>query len=334
MKKGIIKLFLVVMSLMLITANLFGQGKKIKVAAISGYFGQGFGKLITIGLDKAKKDFGIEVKYIDVGTRSLDYQQQFDNVAKTGEYDIVMVMGWELVNALETTSKKYPKQKFVFIDGQLESKSMYYLVFSEEQASFLAGALSAMMTAQTKVKNINSQNKIGFIGGRDIPVIRNFLTGFEQGAKYVDPKIDIRTVFAGTFDDPARGNELAQAQYASGVDIIFQAAGPTGEGVLMAAKSARKYAIGVDIDQCDVSPNFIMASVLKKADVAVYDFCKQYIADNNLKPGVFTYDIKTGGVGLCEDKYMKSIVPKEVFVKLEDLKKKVINGEIKIKGIK
>jgi basic membrane protein A len=126
-------------------ASTAALAKDVSVAAISGYFSQGFGVSIVQGLKKAEKDLGVKVKLIDTGNRSLDYEEQFNNVAKSGEYDLVFVMGWELVDALQKTAAAYPNTHFVFIDGVLDSKTITYANFAENQGSFLAGVLGGMM---------------------------------------------------------------------------------------------------------------------------------------------------------------------------------------------
>ncbi|WP_272481101.1 BMP family lipoprotein [Mesorhizobium erdmanii] len=121
---------------------------KVSVAAISGYFAQGFGVSIVNGLNKAKTDFGIDLKLVDTGNRALDYQEQFENLAKGKQYDLIFVMGWELVDSLQKVSKEYPDQRFVFIDGVLDNPKMIYANFAEEQGSFVAGALASMIEAK------------------------------------------------------------------------------------------------------------------------------------------------------------------------------------------
>ena len=191
---------------------------KVSVAAISGYFAQGFGVSIVNGLNKAKDDFGIDLKLVDTGNRALDYEEQFDNLAKGGQYDLIFVMGWELVDALQKASAAYPDQRFVFIDGVLDSPKMIYANFAEEQGSFVAGALAGLIEAKgSEFDKIGDGKAIGFVGGRDIPVIRNFLGGYEQGAKYAAPDVKVNSVFAGTFDDPAKGSELAHGALRPGL---------------------------------------------------------------------------------------------------------------------
>jgi len=161
------------------------DGNKVRVAAISGYFAQGFGVSIVDGLNRAKQEFDIDLKLVDTGNRSLDYEEQFSNLARDGDYDLIFVMGWELVDSLVKSSQTYPNQRFVFIDGVLESDKIIYANFAEEQGSFIAGALAALVEdLGGEFDKISGSQSIGFVGGRDIPVIRNFLGGYEQGAQW------------------------------------------------------------------------------------------------------------------------------------------------------
>jgi len=305
--------------------------EKVNVAAISGYFAQGFGVSIVEGLNKAKADFGIDLKLVDTGNRALDYEEQFSNLAKTGEYDLIFVMGWELVDALQKVSAAYPNQRFVFIDGVLDSDKIIYASFAEEQGSFIAGALAALVeNLGPEFEKIGDGKAIGFVGGRDIPVIRNFLGGYEQGAKYAAPDVKVNSVFAGTFDDPAKGSELAMALYGQGTDIVYNVAGPTGEGVMQASAAADKYSLGVDVDMCSSAPGNVLASMLKRGDIAVYSIIKDEVEGKPVKAGVRTFDLASGGVEvkLCEDVAAK--LPAEIPAKLEEIRKEVVDGKIAI----
>lgn len=305
--------------------------EKVHVAAISGYFAQGFGVSIVNGLNKAKDDFGIDLKLVDTGNRALDYEEQFTNLAKSGQYDLIFVMGWELADALQKVSAAYPNQRFVFIDGVLDSKKMIYANFAEEQGSFVAGALAGMVEDMgPKFDKIGDGKAIGFVGGRDIPVIRNFLGGYEQGAKYAAPDVKVNSVFAGTFDDPAKGSELAMTLYGQGSDIVYNVAGPTGEGVMQASATADKYSLGVDIDMCGSAPGNVLASMLKRGDVAVYAIIKDEVEGRKVTPGTRTFDLASGGVEvkLCQDVAAK--LPAEIKDKLAALQKDVIAGKIQI----
>ncbi len=312
------------------------SAKEVSIAAISGYFAQGFGVSIVNGLKKAETDLGVKVKLIDTGNRALDYEEQFNNVGKSGEYDLVFVMGWELVDALQKAAAAYPNTKFVFIDGVLDSKQIVYANFAQNQGSFLAGALSALMAEKgSAIEGLGDGKAIGFVGGRDIPVIRDFLGGYEAGAKAAAPDVRVDSVFAGTFDDPAKGSELTMALYGQGSDIVYNVAGPTGEGVLQASAAADKYSIGVDIDQCDVAPGHVMASMLKRGDVAVYNLIKDVVDGKTIAPGsTHTYDLKTGGVELLLCPKVEGKIPADVKAKVEALKAEVIAGKIEVPTVK
>ena len=305
--------------------------KDVSIAAISGYFAQGFGVSIVQGLKKAETDLGVKVKLIDTGNRALDYEEQFNNVAKSGEYDLVFVMGWELVDALQKASAAYPDTRFVFIDGVLDSKTISYANFAQNQGSFLVGVLGAAMADKgSAVEGLADGKAIGFVGGRDIPVIRDFLAGYEQGAKYGAPDVRVDSVFAGTFDDPAKGSELTMALYGQGSDMVYNVAGPTGEGVLQASAAAGKYSIrrrhrpvpgsawpchGQHAEAC--------------GDVAVYSLVKDVVDGKGVAPGqTYTYDLKTGGVELlyCPDVAAK--IPDDVKAKVEAAKADIISGKI------
>lgn len=304
---------------------------KVSVAAISGYFAQGFGVSIVNGLNKAKDEFGIDLKLVDTGNRALDYEEQFANLAKDKQYDLIFVMGWELVDALTKASAAYPDQRFVFIDGVLDSPNMIYANFAEEQGSYIAGAMAGMIADKgSEFPKMGDGKAIGFVGGRDIPVIRNFLGGYEQGAKAAAPDVKVNSVFAGTFDDPAKGSELAMALYGQGTDIVYNVAGPTGEGVMQASAAADKYSIGVDIDMCGTAPGNVLGSMLKRGDVAVYTLIKDEVEGRKVTPGTRTFDLASGGVEfkVCDD--IAAEMPADVTAKVEELKKGVIDGSIKI----
>ncbi len=318
------------MSLMLFTGA--AAAKQISIAAISGYFSQGFGVSIVNGLKKAKADFGIDLKLIDTGNRALDYEEQFNNVAKDGKYDLVFVMGWELVDALQKTAEAYPNQRFVFIDGVLDSKKIIYADFAQAEGSFVAGAFASLMAEKgSQISGFGDGKSIGFVGGRDIPVIRDFLRGYTQGAKAAAPDVAVDSVFAGTFDDPAKGSELTMALYGEGNDIVYNVAGPTGEGVLQASAAADKYSIGVDIDQCGEAPGHVMASMMKRGDIAVYSLVKDEVDGHPAQPGsTHTFDLKSGGVELKMCPQVADKIPADVTAKVDELRNDLISGKIKL----
>jgi basic membrane protein A len=169
---------------------------------------------------------------------------------------------------------------------------------------------------------------VGFVGGMDIPLIRKFQCGYEQGAKYANPKTEVFVNMVGTtaaaWNDPARGGELAKARFAKGADVIFAAAGATGNGVYQAAKDGGKYAIGVDSNQNHLQPGTMLTSMVKRVDVAVYEAAK------NHKPGLVNLGLKEGGIDYALDKYNEKLISAEVKKKVDQAKEDIIAGKIKV----
>ncbi|MBN2899721.1 MAG: BMP family ABC transporter substrate-binding protein, partial [Clostridia bacterium] len=200
--------------------------------------------------------------------------------------------------------------------------------YMENEGSFLAGAVAAMLTT-TDMEGMNADKKIGMVGGMDISVIRNFQVGYEAGAKYIDPEMAVETIFAGDFEDPAKGKESALALYAKGVDIVFQVAGKTGEGVFEAAKDNGQYAIGVDSDQRYIAPENIVASMIKGVGLSIYESIERIQSGTFERGSVYHYGIKENGVDVSygtED--MTQFVTEEMKAKVQELKEKIVSGEI------
>jgi basic membrane protein A len=193
------------------------------------------------------------------------------------------------------------------------------VVFKEHEGSFLVG----MMAAQA-----SKTGKVGFVGGMDIPLIRKFQCGYEQGAKFANPKVETFANMTGTtgaaWNDPARGGELAKAQMAKGADVIFAAAGGTGMGVYQAAKDEKKLAIGVDSNQNHIQPGTMLTSMLKKVDVAVYNVMKKH------EPGMTVLGLKEGGVDYAMDKNNEKLVTADMKKKVDAAKADIISGKIKV----
>ena len=193
------------------------------------------------------------------------------------------------------------------------------VVFKEHEGSFLVG----MMAAQA-----SKTGKVGFVGGMDIPLIRKFQCGYEQGAKFANPKVETFANMTGTtgaaWNDPARGGELTKAQFAKGADVVFAAAGGTGIGVYQAAKDAGKLAIGVDSNQNHLQPGTMLTSMLKRVDVAVYNVAKQH------KPGLSVLGLAEGGVDYAVDEHNAKLVSADMKAKVDAAKADIISGKLKV----
>jgi basic membrane protein A len=187
-----------------------------------------------------------------------------------------------------------------------------------------------MVTTMTNLPGINPEKIIGAVGGDDDIVIRSFVYGYEQGAKYVDPEVQVKVIYVGTWDDPAKGKQAALQLYAEGADVVFQIAALTGFGVLQAAKEVGKYAIGVDSNQNPLVPGHVITSDLKEVGKSIYTIFKM-ILDGTFERGkVYSFGVKEGMVGLAIDEYTRKILPEDVVQKIIDIQKKVASGEIKV----
>jgi basic membrane protein A len=198
------------------------------------------------------------------------------------------------------------------------------VVFKEHEGSFLVG-MAAAMASKT--------GKVGFVGGMDIPLIRNFAHGYEQGVKYVKPDAEVFVNMTGTtpaaWNDPAKGAELAQSQFDRGADVVYAAAGGTGLGVLQAAADSGKLSIGVDSNQNYLHPGSVLTSMLKRVDVAVYNAFKT-AKDGTWQPGEKNLGLAENGVGYALDENNRSLITPEMEKKLEAAKAKIISGELKV----
>ncbi len=236
-----------------------------------------------------------------------------------------MTVGFAWATALGKVADEFPNTKFGIIDMVVDKPNVQSIVFKEQESSFLVGALAAM---------VSKTGKVGFVGGMDIPLISKFECGYAQGVKYESGgKDEVFANMTGTtpaaWNDPVKGGELAKSQIDRGADVVYAAAGSTGQGVLKAAADAGKLSIGVDSDQDYMFPGKVLTSALKHVDVATY---KSFMdaKDGTWKPGVQVLGLKDGGVDYAVDQYNKSLLTPEIKAKLDAIKADIISGKIQI----
>lgn len=272
-----------------------GTGEGVKVALVISQLGdRSFLDSAARGIEMAKKDFpDIETKIIenqDVGEQQLAARA----MAEEG-YDLVITVGFGSADWTSEIAIEYPDTHFAIVDASLsdadgnELKNGTGLNFREDEGSFTVGMVAAMLT---------KTGKVGYIGGMDVPLLRRFELGFIQGVKYANPDVEVVSGWVGAFNDPTKGKELALTQYEEGADIIFAAAGKSGEGVLAASAERGLYSIGVDSDQCYIQSGNVIASMMKMVDKAVYDTIKA-LNDGTLEGGTRVYGLSEDSVGLC-----------------------------------
>ena len=287
------------------------------VLSIGGLGDKSFNDSAYRGLENAKKDLGIEFKYVEAASPSEGYLREY---AEAG-YDLVIATGFLMKDATEKVAKDFPDVKFALIDEVSTLPNVSSLVFAEDQGSFLVGALAAMMS---------KTGSVGFVGGMEIPLIQKFQKGYEMGAKYVNPNIKLGSLYtsgSNPFNDPVRGKENALSLIKQGADVVYHAAGGTGIGVIEAAKEAKVFAIGVDSNQDGIAQGTVLTSMMKYVDVAVYNAVKA-VKEGTFKGGEQRFGVKEGGVGTTEFEFTKDAIGADNLAKLEAIKKDIIDGKI------
>ncbi|MGZ3743055.1 MAG: BMP family lipoprotein [Pseudobdellovibrionaceae bacterium] len=274
------------------------------------------------GATKAEKDFKIELKFVEAtDTNALE---NLHRAFARKDFDLIIGIGFAQAEAIKKVSAQFPKVKFVLVDGEITAPNVRSLLFEDHEGSFLVGAAAALKS---------KSGKIGFIGGMDIPLIRRFGLGYEAGAKHVNPKIQIITNYIGVtgeaWNNPAKAKELALAQISQGADVLFVAAGASGSGVFDAVEEKKKLAIGVDSNQNWIKPGFILTSMLKRVDIAVYNTI-QDTQGGKYTAGPVHYGLKDKGVDYALDSYNEKILTPDLSTKLNDYKTQIISGKIKV----
>lgn len=284
------------------------------------------------GIDRAMADFGVDVKVLEAASPA-DFEPNII-AAATGGYDLVIILSGQQKESAMKVIPEYPDQKFATIDFVVEGNpaNVYSSFFAVNEGSFLAGAAAAMFTTKTEIEGVNPEHTIGWIAGKETPLINDFYVGFEQGAKYIDPEVQILKAYAGTFTDPLKGKELALSQYEQGADIIMNVASGTGIGILETAAEQNKYAIGVDLDQDDLQPGHILTSMIKNVDAAAYLFIQSMVEDTYKGGDSLFFDLSTGAVSLTDFSVMKEALgdkfPQDIVDKTNELKEEIVSGNI------
>lgn len=292
---------------------------------VGGKFDRSFNQAAYDGAEKFKKETGVQYAEFEV-RNAAEREQSIRNLARRGA-SVVVAVGFNNRSAVETVAREFPNVKFTIIDSVVELPNVQSVVFREHEGSFLVGMLAAMAS---------KSGKVGFVGGMDIPLIRKFYKGYEEGAKFANPKADVLMNMTGTtpaaFNDPTRGAELARGQFDRGVDVVYAAAGATGLGVYQAAKDAHKLAIGVDSNQDHLHPGTMLSSMIKRVDVAVYN-AMIGARNGTWKAGVTVLGLKEEGVGWSLDEFNRKLVTPEMEKKVNEARAAIIAGKIKVTDV-
>ncbi|MFO1227232.1 BMP family protein [Roseateles sp.] len=284
---------------------------------MGGRFDKSFNQAAYTGAEQWKKETGQAYLEFEI-SNDTQRVQALRRMAEKKASPIIGI-GFAQASAMQQVAKDFPKTQFVIIDGKVDLPNVQSVLFKEHEGSYVVGALAAM---------VSKTGKLGFVGGMDIPLIRKFQCGYEQGVKATNPKAEVFSNMTGTtsaaWNDPTRGGELAKAQFAKGADVIFAAAGGTGTGVYQAAKDASKLAIGVDSNQNHVQPGTMLTSMVKRVDVAVYTALKSW------KGGVQVLGLKEGAVDYALDEHNAKLIPPPLKAKVDAVKADIVAGKIKV----
>ncbi|MBG0852972.1 BMP family ABC transporter substrate-binding protein [Streptomyces spinoverrucosus] len=300
---------------------------------IGGKGDQSFNDAAYAGLQKAAAEFGYKTDDVEPteGETDADKEQRLSSLARQG-YNPVIGVGFAYGPAMEAVAKKYPDTTFGIVDSEVKGENVASLLFAEEQASYLAGVAAAKAT---------KSNVVGFVGGVDIPLIHKFEAGYKQGVEDTSGgKVKVvsqyltQTAEEGGFSSPDKGKAAAEGQIEKKADVIYQAAGLSGQGVIEAAAKAEVWAIGVDSDQYQQEAlaaykKYILTSALKDVGGAVYELAKSVEGGKPLT-GVQTFDLKVDGVGLSDTnpEYAKI---EGLQAAVETAKEGIIDGSIKVR---
>lgn len=309
-------------------AEKAGSGVRVGlVFDVGGKNDKSFNEAAWRGLQRAETELGVQVQYIEP-SEGADRESALRTLAAR-KVDLVIGVGFIFGPDLERLAKQFPDVKFAGIDyvpseGVGELPNLAGLQFREHEGSFLVGAIAGLIT-QTKV--------VGFVGGMKIPLIRKFEAGYEAGVRHVCPSCRVLSAYAGTepkaFADPSLGQDLASAQYGQAADVIYHAAGKTGDGVFAAARQRNARAIGVDSDQHDAAPCCVVTSMVKRVDVAVVDVVRSAIEDR-FRGGVHELGLAEQGVGFVADERNRALLPIEVVARVNKLREEIVAGAIQV----
>ncbi len=306
-------------------ASACAYADTIKPAVIydlGGKFDKSFNEGVFNGATKFAKDSGVAFRDLEI-QNDAQREQILRKFAKDG-FSPILMPGFAWATALAKVADEFPKTKFGIIDMVVDKPNVQSMVFKAEEGSFLVGVIAA---------KTSKSGKVGFVGGMDIPLISAFECGYAQGVKYVSDKNVVIPNMTGTtpsaWNDPVKGGELAKAQISQGADVVFAAAGATGQGVLKAAADAGKFSIGVDSNQDNLFPGKVLTSMLKRVDVATYDSFKA-AKDGTWKAGVQVFGLKNDGVGYATDEWNKTILSEEAKKAADAAKADIISGKISV----
>lgn len=291
------------------------------------------------GTKKITEELGYETKIVEIGRDQTKWEPTILDLSESGEYTAIFLNGSGIQEIIERVAPDFPKQKYVLFDASVKegsSDNIYAISYKQNEGSYLGGVVAGLVTKST-MEYANADHKIGFIGGDAGPIISDFLVGYIEGAKSVNPDVKVYVSYVGSWTDTAKAKELANAQFAQGVDIIFPAAMTAGLGVIEAAAEQNKYIIGVDSDQAallgetdEKKANVILTSVIKEVGESLFIYA------DNVGKGVDKYGttdvlgVKEKTTDIVENEYYLKNVPQDIRDQVTAARADIVSGKIKV----
>ncbi|HEY1403035.1 MAG TPA: BMP family ABC transporter substrate-binding protein, partial [Pyrinomonadaceae bacterium] len=297
---------------------------------IGGKDDRSFNAAAFEGVKRAERELGVVLRDVEPGNPT-SIEPAMRAFAERG-YDLVIGVGFAQAPIMEVVAKDYPNVNFAIVDGVSQLPNVASLVFREHEGSYLVGMIAARTT---------KTGRLGFVGGMDIPLIHRFATGYEEGAKAINPNISVYRNFVGVTDsawnNPGKGKELALSQIGKGADVIFTAAGNSGLGAFDAVEQAGKgadgrathFVIGVDSNQNMVKPGYVLTSMVKRVDNAVYDIVND-VKNKRFQGGIHVFGLDKDGVAFSLDEHNQPLIDPSILQEVEAARQRIIKGEIQV----
>ncbi|MDL2213933.1 BMP family ABC transporter substrate-binding protein [Clostridia bacterium OttesenSCG-928-O13] len=309
-------------------AQVGGDVKKVAMVCSGSLGDNGIFDMGAEALKQAEADFGVEYKVLEGKNDPSLYYDLLLNGAQG--FDMVIVNpGYQFESYLEEIADDYPDTYFFYPDGicPVEKDNIYSISYREHEGSYVAGVMAGMMTTRTDFEGINADKVLGFVGAVDTPTIQNFLQAYEQGAKSVDPDIEVKSLIVGDHNDPAKGKELALTLFDQGCDIVYQAASSSGNGVTEAAKERGLYTIGCDTDKSPLAPDNVMGSMLKNVTKSFYDAIGIFVEGGKMDKVQYG-GLEMGWTGMYFSPEFEAKMPKDVLEAMAETEQEIIDGTI------
>ena len=295
------------------------------------------------GMELIKEKYpDISTKTIEMGTDETKYAAILEENVASKAYDIIVVGTWQLKDKVQKISEAYPEQKFILFDdnandGEKKYENIYSILYKQNEGGFLAGALASLVENGEGYSFAKKTKKIGLIGGMDNKIVKDFLLGYEDGAKYVGDDVEVLTSYVGNFTDAIKAKDLANILYKEkDVDIIFNVASIAGLGIIDSAAETEHYVIGVDSDQAallgEAKAKYILTSILKRVDISLLRAVDKYKAGEEIFGTTEILGVKEDAIGIADNDFYKKAVSEADRAKINEIIDEIKADKITIRS--